>query len=119
LELELSEDEVADALTRAYDQIGYLTDQLAQTRAELDSLENKRTVEEVKASMIQPFADKVFCFVVVYCLAVGAFLIGDGFSNNGFDLDESTIGIIAGSTAVSVIGLIGMVVSGLFGKSGK
>lgn len=116
-DLERSEDDTAKDLETAYDEIGYLTDELAQTRAELERIQEMRTFEQVKAELIKPYANKVFWFVAWYCIVVGVLLVADGVSDNGFDLDESTVGIIAGSTAVSVIGLIGMVISGLFGRS--
>jgi len=111
---DLNQDDKVDVLEQAYTEIGYLADELAQTRAELESLQERRTVEQVRARMIEPYANKVFRFVAIYCLAVGGFLIADGIGG-GFDLPESTMGIISGSTAVAVIGLIGMVISGLFG----
>lgn len=117
IEVELGDDDASNALEAAYEEIGYLTDELAQTRAELARVEEQRTIEQVKAELIKPYANKVFWFVVAYCTTVGLFLYADGRMDNGFDLAESTIGIIAGSTAVSVIGLIGMVISGLFGGS--
>lgn len=115
-DIELGDGELSNALESAYNEIGYLTDELAQTRAELEKVNGGLTIEQVKAGLIKPYANKVFWFVAVYCAAVGCFSIADGNSQNNFDLAETTIGIIAGSTAVSVIGLIGMVISGLFGS---
>lgn len=113
--VELGENDLEGELLRAYQEIGYLSDELSQTRAELVKVTEQRTVEQVRATVIVPYTNKVFWFVVWYCIIVGLILIADGVNGSGFDLKESTIGIIAGSTAVSVIGLIGMVISGLFG----
>jgi hypothetical protein len=76
---------------------------------------NPSSVEEVRAALMAPYANKVFMFVVAYCLVVGLIVVGDGFGDGVFHLSDTVLGIIAGSTAVSVIGLIGIVVSGLFG----
>jgi hypothetical protein len=115
IEIEIGDDDKSDSLEAAYEEIGYLSDELAQTRAELQSLREKKTVDQVRAELIKPYTNKVFWFVVFYCVAVGCLLVADGIETNNFSLKESTIGIIAGSTAVSVIGLIGMVITGLFG----
>jgi hypothetical protein len=115
ISVEFGEVDATTELARAYEELGYLQDQLLQTRAELDSLKDQRTVEQVRAGLIGPYTSKVFWFVVWYCIVVGIIVVVDGVTDINFDLKESTIGIIAGSTAVSVIGLIGMVISGLFG----
>lgn len=96
--------------------IGQLASELEEREAELIRLKGKKTVDEVRAQMLERYSDKVFCFVVLYCVAVGAMLLLAGFGDSTkFRLSDTILGIIAGSTAVSVIGLIGMVVSGLFG----
>ena len=102
-----------------YNQLGELSDALAEAEAEIARLEGFQTVESVKAELLGPYVKGVFRFVVSYCGVVGALLILAGFSLGGFALPETILGIIAGSTAVSVIGLIGLVISGLFGKSGS
>lgn len=115
ISVEFGDVDAKTELARAYEELGYFQDQLLQTQAELDSLKEKRTVDQVRADLIKPYTNKVFWFVVWYCIVVGMIIVADGIQALEFDLQESTIGIIAGSTAVSVIGLIGMVISGLFG----
>ena len=115
ISVEFGDVDATTELARAYEELGYLQDQLLQTQAELDSLREQRTVDQVRADLIKPYTNKVFWFVVWYCIVVGIIIVVDGTQDINFDLKESTIGIIAGSTAVSVIGLIGMVISGLFG----
>ena len=101
-----------------FSHIGELTDALAEAEAEVEKLKAKSTVDDVKAQILAPYVTNVFRFVVSYCAVVGVMLTLAAFKWNGFVLPETILGIIAGSTAVSVIGLIGMVISGLFGKSG-
>ena len=119
VEIETIDGDNAQALAVAYEEIGLLSDALAESEAEIARLEGLQTVEAVRARLIEPYANKVFWFVVGYCVVVGAFLLLDGFEAGGFGLKETTIGIIAGSTAIAVIGLIGMVISGLFGRGMK
>lgn len=96
--------------------IADLSASLEAKSAELDQIKGKRSFEEVVADMLRPYSDAVYWFVVCYCAAVGGFLLLAGFKKiTGFELSDTVLGIISGSTAVSVIGLIGMVISGLFG----
>lgn len=94
--------------------IGELGAENASLKAELDKLKAKRTVDETRARLMEPYANKVFWFLVWYCIAIFLVLMLDGFSLGGFDVSEVVLGVIAGSTAVSAIGLVGFVVSGLF-----
>jgi hypothetical protein len=81
---------------------------------ELKALKAERTFEQAQASLMGPYANKVFIFVCVYCGVIAVFLLLNGFKPWGFNLSDAVLGIIAGSTAVSAIGLVGFVVSGLF-----
>lgn len=74
--------------------------------------------------MMEPYANRVYWFVVWYCIVVGLIIFANGLGYVGgahepFKLSDMVVGIIAGSTAASVIGLIGIVVSGLFGATRK
>jgi hypothetical protein len=104
---------------RAYlTMIGDLSLELDSARAELEQLKAKKTVDDVRASMLEGYSNRVFWSVVSYCAAVGAMITAAGFEGRtSFELSDAILGIIAGSTAVSVIGLIGMVITGLFGGS--
>lgn len=97
-----------------------LGEQLAQAEAEIERLEGLQTVEQVKASLLAPYSERVFWFVVGYCAVVGEMLFLAGWKQiTRFELSDTILAIIAGSTAVAVIGLIGMVISGLFGGGKK
>lgn len=105
-------------------EIDYVTEfarvssELEAANAELVRIRVKKTVDDVRAQMLEGYSNRVFWFVVAYCVAVGAMLVMAGFKRHtGFELADTILGIIAGSTAVSVIGLIGMVITGLFGSS--
>lgn len=100
--------------------VGILSEQLNETQAENDRLKAQRSIEDVKAGMLETYGDRVYYFVMGYCIVVAFFLIISGYKNyTKFQLNDTILAIIAGSTAVAVIGLIGMVVSGLFGSSQK
>lgn len=107
---------VDDDLFESYrDMVGDLALQLDEAQAEIQRLEGQQTVAQVKAALLAPYSKRVFWFVVSYCVAVAAMLLLAGWGDRtGFELSDAILGIIAGSTAVSVIGLIGMVITGLF-----
>lgn len=111
----LSIDENESELDSAYLQIGQLADELAKASADLAAERARSDVEKVKAKLLEPYVNKVFNFVAVYCATVAIFIFMSALQQPGFKLPESILAIIAGSTAVSVIGLIGLVISGLFG----
>ncbi|WP_106638618.1 hypothetical protein [Allosphingosinicella vermicomposti] len=96
--------------------IGDLALKLEELTAENDKLKGQRSVETARADLLAPFSNKVFWFVAGYCVVVALILALCGWkSHTRFELSDTILGIIAGSTAISVIGLIGAVVTGLFG----
>lgn len=112
--IDQNNDGIINADEKMAEQIGVLTDELANARAEVDRLQSESNIDRVKARMLEPYVNKVFEFVAFYCgfVAIVLFLCGMGA---GFKLPETILAIISGSTAVSVIGLIGLVITGLFG----
>jgi hypothetical protein len=87
----------------------------ASLKAENDELRAKVDLDTEKAKLVKPYANKVFWFLAAYCLAVFGLILLHGWSYNGFKLETTTLGIVSGSTAVSAIGLVGIIVKGLFG----
>lgn len=98
-----------------YIQLGERDAKIASLTAELARLAGSSDIESVKAKLLEPYVNKVFGFVAIYCGFVGVILFLAGMQI-GFTLPETILAIISGSTAVSVIGLIGLVVTGLFGS---
>jgi hypothetical protein len=97
--------------------IGELSAQVEDLGAENERLNGQKTFEDVRALMAEPYANKVYWFLVFYCSFVGLVLILDGFPKLGFHISDVVLGVISGSTAVAAIGLVGFVVSGLFGSA--
>jgi hypothetical protein len=97
--------------------IGELSAQVEDLGAENERLNGQKTFEDVRALMAEPYANKVYWFLVFYCSFVGLILILDGFPAVGFHISDVVLGVISGSTAVAAIGLVGFVVSGLFGSA--
>ncbi len=64
--------------------------------------------------LIWPSARNAFCFMCVYAFGVALLLILQGFQLGGFCLPENVLVFLVGSTAATVIGLVGMVLTGVF-----
>lgn len=86
-------------------------------RVENEGLRGQETYDDVRKRMMEPYAGKVFSFLIGYCAFVGMIILLSGFKIGGFAISDTVPGIIAGSTAASAIGLVGFVVSGLFGAA--
>jgi hypothetical protein len=91
--------------------------ELAATQAENEIQNLKMNPAYIKARMMQPYADKTFIFVCLYC-AVTTVLICLSAALPGFAIPDGVQMVIAGSTAVAAIGLVSIVVSGLFRSGG-
>ena len=83
---------------------------LKQTVAEL---EQKLRTKDILDGLIEPYAGRAFNFMCVYSGFVGSFLL-DSFNISGFEMDPTVQAYLVGSTAVTVIGLVGMVLTGVF-----
>ena len=70
--------------------------------------------EAARAQLIKPYAWAVLQFLCGYGAVVAALLFFQGFKTAGFHLNDTVMGVIVGSTAVSAIGLVLTVVRGLF-----
>lgn len=63
--------------------------------------------------LIQPFSKKIFEFLCWYCISVGTLLVLQG-SGKLPSLSDGVMQILVGSTAATVLGLVGMVLTGIF-----
>ena len=69
---------------------------------------------EILDGLIEPFAERTFIFMCYYCAFVAFIIIlhVSGWGNK--DLPETALQFLVGSTAATVIGLVGMVLTGIF-----
>ncbi|MDQ0396337.1 hypothetical protein [Labrys monachus] len=94
--------------------IGELSEENASLKSELEKIKGRKTFDDVRTELLTPYANKVFWFLCVYCVAVLSLLVKSGEIDSGFKLGDQVLSILSGSTAVSAIGLVGIVVRGLF-----
>jgi len=91
--------------------VGLENFQLKQTVAEL---EQKLRTNDILDGLIEPYAGRAFNFMCVFSGFVGSVLLLDSFNISGFEMDPTVQAYLVGSTAVTVIGLVGMVLTGVF-----
>lgn len=99
--------QLRDAFTR-------VSEEKAQLQADYDKLEKRVRTVEILDKLIEPYAFKTFWFMVGYCAFVALALCAHGWHLGKFELPSSVLDFLVGSTAVTVIGLVGMVLTGIF-----
>lgn len=96
------------------EQLARVGDERDELQAENEALKRKDRTHQILDSLIIPYAERTFIFMCVYCAVVAALLALDGAGFWGFDLPEGVLQLLVGSTATTVIGLVGMVLTGIF-----
>ncbi len=94
-----------------------LADDNTQLQDELMELKSKLATKQELDALIKPYAGKAYWFMCAYCGTVAIILLLAGFKDvNGipFTLSDSVLEFLVGSTATTVIGLVGMVLTGIF-----
>jgi hypothetical protein len=78
------------------------------------TLEQKLRDQEHYRKLRGEYSKKSFWFLSLWVSFVFLILFLEGFSIYGFDLSDTVLAVLVGSTTVSAIGLVGIVVRGLF-----
>ncbi|WP_461658208.1 hypothetical protein [Methylorubrum aminovorans] len=89
------------------------TTKKCQLEEELQRERSKNTTRAILDDLIKPFADRVFAFMCGYSAIVGCFVFYHGLGL-GFKLPDTVLNYLVGSTAVTVLGLVGTVLTGIF-----
>ena len=79
----------------------------------LKELDVKNKAQEI--SMRKVYASIIFAFVFLYMIAVFVIIFMSGF-NNSFDMDNSILITLLGTTTANVLGLFAIVVNYIFPK---
>ncbi len=85
-----------------------------ELRSEVAQLKRVNRTAAKLDSLIKPYAFRTFCFMCCYCVGVAAILLLQGFGAFRAPLAEGVIQVLVGSTAATVLGLVGMVLTGIF-----
>ena len=91
-----------------------VSEEKVRLEEELSRLKVRVKTGEILDSLITPYARRAYNFMVGYCVFAGITLMFEGVHYHGFDLPSSVLELLVGSTAVTVIGLVGMVLTGIF-----
>lgn len=95
----------------AFVQVSEEKDALQQ---DLDATRKRVRTVEILDELIEPYAKRSFWFMCIYCGTVAFMLLMHGCAKSGFKLPDSVLQFLVGSTATTVIGLVGMVLTGIF-----
>ena len=90
-----------------------LSDQISAKDDLIIELRRKLATKTILDSLLEPMSKRSFSFMYYYCGGVGLIMLLHGFHFH-FALPDSVLNFLAGSTAVTVIGLVGMVLTGIF-----
>jgi hypothetical protein len=87
---------------------------IQRQKAETASLVEKNKDRIINRRLRTGYARSVLCYLICYSVFVGVLLLLSGFKICGFQLPESVLGFLVGSTAAAAIGLVFSVTNGLF-----
>lgn len=91
-----------------------VTEENSALKEENEALKSNAKTVDILNDMMKPSANKAFCYMFAYSGTVGLMLILNAFGCFKVPLDVEVMKFLVGSTAVTVIGLVGMVLTGLF-----
>lgn len=91
-----------------------VTEDNARLKQELDEAQRKAKTAEILDSLIEPYAKKAFFFMSAYSGTIGLMVFMNAFGCFRRPISDDVLQILVGSTAVTVIGLVGMVLTGIF-----
>ncbi len=94
-----------------WEKFSRVSEEKVRLEARVASLESAKATHEVLDNLIIPYANKTFYFMCSYCGFVALMLTAGLF---GYSLPPSVLQVLVGTTAVTVIGLVGMVLTGIF-----
>lgn len=100
-----------EKLRKRFSEVTAEKDRLQQ---DFDDLRRRATTIAELDKLIGPSAKNAFRYMSCYSAGSFTLLCLDGSNWRGFNLDESVLDLLVGSTAVTVLGLVGMVLTGIF-----
>lgn len=91
-----------------------IAEENAQLRQDLEAAQKKARASEILDDLIEPYAAKAFWFMCAYSATIGLMLLMNAFGCFKNPISADVLQVLVGSTAVTVIGLVGMVLTGIF-----
>jgi hypothetical protein len=93
--------------------------ELESVKQEFDTYKRRNRAADILNTLIEPYAKKIFWFMVWYCIVVAVFLFVNAIGWFSNTIGDSVLQLLVGSTATTVLGLVGMVVAGIFNGARK
>lgn len=91
-----------------------ISEENSQLKQDLEAVQKKVRTTEILDNLLEPSANKAFRYMFAYSGSVGLILLMNGFGCFSNPLETEVLNFLVGSTAVTVIGLVGMVLTGIF-----
>ncbi|MGZ3304242.1 MAG: hypothetical protein ACXU8U_00155 [Asticcacaulis sp.] len=91
-----------------------LSERYEALRIDYNEYKRRENANDILNELIVPYSRKIFRFMVGYCAFVGVILLLDVFCPVIHPLSDTVMSFLVGSTATTVLGLVGMIVSGIF-----
>ena len=91
-----------------------LSDRYETIKIEFNEYKRRETANDILNTLIKPYSGKIFWFMVGYCSFVGILLLANLFFTVANPISDTVMSFLVGSTATTVLGLVGMIVSGIF-----
>jgi hypothetical protein len=106
-DVQVRREDYARAFTR-------VSEENSQLKQDLEAAQKKIRTTEILDGLLEPSAKKAFNYMFAYSGGVGLILLMNGFGCFKYPLDAGVLKFLVSSTAVTVIGLVGMVLTGVF-----
>ncbi|MBD8892103.1 hypothetical protein [Roseibium litorale] len=106
-DVSVSPEDYRNAFTR-------VSEENSELKIEIETLKKTIRTTEILDGLIEPFAKNTFRFMCAYCGFVGVVIAMNAFGCFKNSISDSVFQILVGSTAATVIGLVGMVLTGIF-----
>ncbi|WP_298328948.1 hypothetical protein [Asticcacaulis sp.] len=91
-----------------------LSERHEKLKIEFDEYKRTENGAVILNQLIVPYSRKIFRFMVGYSLFVGFLVFSNMFCPVVNPVSDTVLSFLVGSTAVTVIGLVGMIVKGIF-----
>jgi hypothetical protein len=91
-----------------------VSDEKAELQLKYDKLIRENRAADILDGLIEPYARLTFRFMCSYCGFVALIITMNAFNCFKRPITDGVLQILVGSTAATVIGLVGMVLTGIF-----
>lgn len=91
-----------------------IAEENSQLKQDLEEADKKVKTTEILDEMLKPSADKAFNYMFLYSFGVFVLILANATGSFENEIEPEVLKFLVGSTAVTVIGLVGMVLTGIF-----